>query len=120
MLGEMEKLCNTIGVFNDGNMVELKTMVELLEGSENSQKLKFTVDYPNFAGKVIVNELKYKVNLAGSSILVYTNRENLSKVNETLKKYNISIFKIEIITKTLEQVFAEILERKALNKNWIQ
>lgn len=120
MLGEMEKLCNTIGVFNDGNMVELKTMVELLEGSENSQKLKFTVDYPNFAGKVIANELKYKVNLAGSSILVYTNRDNLTKVNQTLKKYNISIFKIEIITKTLEQVFAEILERKALNKNWIQ
>ena len=120
MLGEMEKLCNTIGVFNDGNMVELKTMVELLEGSENSQKLKFTVDFPNFAGKVIANELKFKVNLAGSSILVYANRENLPKVNEILKKYNISIFKIEIVTKTLEQVFAEILERKALNKNWIQ
>lgn len=119
MLGEMEKLCNTIGVFNNGNMVELKTMVELLQGSENSQKLKFTVDYPNFAGKVVANELKYKVNLAGNSILVYTPKDNLAKINSLLQKYNITIFKIEIVTKTLEQIFAEILERKALNKNWI-
>lgn len=119
MLGEMEKICNTIGVFSEGNMVELKTMVQLLEGSTNSQKLKFTVDYPNFAGKIIAEELKFKVSLAGNAILVYTNKSNLQKITNTLKKYELSIFKIEIITKTLEQVFAEILERRALGKSWL-
>lgn len=119
MLGEMEKICNTIGVFDEGNMVELKTMVELLEGSTNSQKLKFTVDYPNFAGKVVTEELKFKASLAGGAIMVYTGKSDIQKISDTLKKYDIHIFKIEIITKTLEQVFAEILERKALGKSWI-
>ena len=38
--------------------------------------------------------MKYKVNLAGSSILVYTTKDNLAKVNSLLQKYNISVFKI--------------------------
>ena len=36
----------------------------------------------------------------------------ISKLTETLVKYKISIFGIDVIYKTLEQVFMEILNKK--------
>ena len=71
-------------------------------------------------GKIVLNELKHKVSVAGNSIIVYTAEESLAKIIERLKAYHISIFKIEYITKSLAQVFNEILQRKVIDKNWLE
>ena len=119
MLGEMEKVCDTVCIMNNGQIQTTRTLAEIKNEKESAKKLKITVDYPNFAGKIILNELKYKVNIAGNAIIVYTGEEMLPKIVERLKSYKISIFNIEFITKSLEQVFDEIIQRKAINKNWL-
>ena len=119
MLGELEKFCDVICVMANGQVQTIKTIAELNNENEYSKKLKITVDYPNFAGKIIFNELKYKVNIAGNAIIVYTNEDALPKIVERLKFYKLSIFNIEVVSKSLEQIFDEIIERKAINKNWL-
>lgn len=120
MLGEMEKLCHTIAVMNSGQLLELKSLAELKNSDDASKKLKITVDYPNFAGKILITEFKLKVNVAGNSIIVYNvNEKDADKLVSKLKFYKISVFKVESISKSLEQIFLEILERKAINKNWV-
>lgn len=120
MLGEMEELCDVIAVMNNGQIEDIKTIAQLKDQSEYDKKLQITVDYPNFAGKIVLNELKHKVSVAGNSIIVYTAEESLAKIIERLKAYHISIFKIEYITKSLAQVFNEILQRKVIDKNWLE
>lgn len=120
MLGEMEDLCSTIGVMNNGQMVEIKTIGEIKSSSESSKKIKITIDYPNFAGKIIINEFKLKTSVAGNSIIVYNSDEKiLERIVQRFATYKINVFKIEYITKSLEQIFAEIIFRQKNNKNWM-
>lgn len=116
MLGEMEQLCDTVGIINNGQLIEVKSINQLREGQESSKKIKVKVDCPNFAGKIIMNELHLKVDVAGDSIIVHTGEKNITKITEKLLKYKISIFGIEVVTKSLEEIFTDIIKRKNLGK----
>ncbi len=109
MLGEMEQLCDTIAIINNGKLIETKTLKQLQEGQENSKKIKITVNAPNYAGKIIINELRYKVEIAGNSVVVYANQSEVPKITNKLISYGVSIFGIEYIYKSLEQIFMEII-----------
>lgn len=119
MLGEMEHLCDTVCIINQGSVLEVKTLNQLKEGQENGKRIKIMVDYPNFAGKVILNELHLPVDIAGNCIVVKTNDSNINKITEKLISYNISIFGIETVYKPLEDVFLEIINNKNKGNNSI-
>ncbi len=120
MLGLMEQVCQSIAIINSGAILEIRNMDALRLESDKNQKLAITVDYPNFAGKIILNEFNCKVQVCGNKILVYNTEEYLQKMLERLKNYNISIFHVEIIKKSLEQLLEEVLQRKAMNKSWVE
>ena len=119
MLGEMEMLCDTYGVINNGQLLEVKTIGQLREGIENTRKIKIAVDYPNFAGKVIVTELRHKVEVVGNSILVHAPKSEINRITAKLISYKIAIFGIEFVTKSLEQIFLEIIDKKNKGKSSI-
>ena len=119
MLGEMELLCDTYGVINNGQLLEVKSIGQLREGLENTRRIKFTVDYPNFAGKIVVNELRYQVEVVGNSILVHAPKAEINKITAKLLSYKITLFGIEFVTKSLEQIFLEIIDKKNKGKSGI-
>lgn len=116
MLAEMEQLCDTVGIINNGKIVEIKSLHQLKEGMENDKKIKVKVDVPNFAGKIVINELRLKAEVAGDSIIVHTTEKDVPKITEVLTKYKVSIFGIETVTKSLEEIFTEIIRKKNLGK----
>ena len=119
MLAEMENLCDTIGVINNGELLEVKTINQLREGVKGSRRIKYTVDYPNFAGKVISSELKFKCDIAGNSVIIHADDDKIAPIAKILVKYNISIFGVEMISKSLEEVFMQIIERKTKGRTSI-
>lgn len=112
MLGEMEHLCDTICILNKGSVLEVKTLNQLKEGQADSKKVKISVDYPNFAGKIIINELHLPVDVAGNCVVVKADESSINKITEKLISYNISIFGIETVYKPLEEVFLDIISAK--------
>ena len=116
MLGEMELLCDTVGIINNGHLIEVKSINQLRQGQENSKRIRIKVDVPNFAGKVIINELRMNVDVAGDSIIVHASEKDITKITEKLIKYKISIFGIEVVTKSLEDIFTDIIKKKNLGK----
>ena len=119
MLSDMEQICDTIGIINNGQILEIKNINDLRENIEEFKRVQIKVDYPNFAGKVIINELHLKVELAGNRILVYTTEDKISDITQKLIDYNISIFGIEIVSKSLEEIFLEIVNSKTKGKTSI-
>ncbi len=119
MLGEMEMLCDTYGIINNGQLLEVKTIGQLQQGIQGSQRIKIIVDYPNFAGKIVVNEFRYKVEIVGNSILVSAPKSAISKITNRLVAYKISLFGIEFVTKSLEQLFLDIIDKKNKGKSGI-
>lgn len=112
MLAEMEQLCDTLAVINNGQLIELKTIRQLKEGIIGSKRIKFKVDYPNFAGKVVINEFRYKVDVAGNSIFVSAGEDQVSEISKRLLENGLSIFGVEFITKSLEDIFIELIKQK--------
>ena len=117
MLGEMELLCDTIGIINKGYLIEQKTINQLKQGQESSKRIRIKVGTPNFAGKIILNELHFKVDIAGNSVIVHTNEKYITQITEKLIKYKILIYGIEIITRSLEDIFMEIINKKNSGNN---
>lgn len=117
ILAEMEQLCDTVGIIDGGKIVEVKTVEQLKKGADLAQKVCIKVDYPNFAGKLVMIKYKVPVYLAGNTIIFEMNEKNVPEITSTLIKEGISIFGISTITKSLEEVFTEIINKKKSKSN---
>ena len=113
MLADMQQICDSIAIINNGQLVEMQNLNTLNSMLDDNRRIQIKVDYPNFAGKVIVNEMKLKVEIAGNRVLVYSTEDKINDITKKLTKYNISIFGIEIVSKTLEEMFIEIINNKS-------
>jgi len=116
MLSDMEQICDTVGIINNGQLLEIKPISDLRDSIDGAKRILIKVDYPNFAGKIIVNELQIKTEVAGNRILVNAGEDKISIVTQKLIKYNINIFGIDMITKNLEQIFLEIINNRTKGK----
>ncbi|MBQ7352121.1 MAG: ABC transporter ATP-binding protein [Clostridia bacterium] len=116
MLSDMEQICDTIGIINNGQLLEIRSITSLRESIEGAKRIQIRVDYPNFAGKILVNELQIKADIAGNRVLAYTTEDKITEITQRLLNYGISIFGIEIVSKSLEQIFLEIINNKTRGK----
>ncbi len=115
ILSEMELLCNTVGIIDKGKIIETKTLEQIKKGLQDEQKICIKVDYPNYAGKVIMHHYKIPVNVAGNTIIFNLDDRLIPQATTLLIKAGLSIFGISTINKTLEEVFLEILNKKRDN-----
>jgi ABC-2 type transport system ATP-binding protein len=113
MLADMEQICDTIGIINNGQLLEIRSITSLRESIDGAKRIQIKVDYPNFAGKILVNELQIKCDIAGNRVLAYTTEDNITRITQKLVNYGISIFGIEIVSKSLEQIFLEIINNRS-------
>ena len=115
ILSEMEQLCDTIAIIDGGKILRINTMDQIKKGIENKQKLCIKCDYPNYAGKLIILNYRIPVNLAGKTIIFKMPESKIPEITSLLVKEGISIFGVNTITKSLEDVFTDILEEKDNN-----
>jgi len=116
MLSDMEQICDTIGIINNGQLLEIRSITSLRESIEGAKRIQIKVDYPNFAGKILVNSMQIKVDIAGNRVLAYTTEDKITEITQKLISNGISIFGIEIVSKSLEQIFLEIINNKTNGK----
>lgn len=119
MLSDMEQICDTIGIINNGQLIETKSMTNLMESVEGTQRIQIKVDYPNYAGKILINEMQLKCDLAGNSLLVHANEDQINEITQKLLGYGITIFGIDVISKSLEEIFLDIINNKTKGKTSI-
>lgn len=112
ILSEMEQLCDTVGIIDGGKLIEVKTIEQLKKGIEKQNKVCIKVDYPNFAGKLIIINYKVPVYLAGNTIIFEMSERKIPAVTSMLIKEGISIYGISTITKSLEEVFTDLVSKK--------
>ncbi len=113
ILAELEMICDTIAVIKDGKIIELKSLEKLKQGNNaDVQNIALKVDYPNYAGKLIYQRYNVSVELAGSEIIFPCPEKSVPDVIAFLISKRLSIFNMRTITKSLEQVFMDIINNK--------
>lgn len=109
ILAELEQICDTIAIIKDGSIVELKSLKELQKSANEGNKIAIKVDYPNFAGKLIIQKFGINVEVAGSEVVCFAPEKEAPSLMNYLISKNISVFNVRAVTKTLEQIFMDIV-----------
>jgi len=111
ILAEMELICDKIGIIDNGMIVENKTMEELQKGINSSIKISIKVDYPNYAGKILLDEYKNNVFCIGNKVVIEATNEDIPKIASLLTKKGISIYGITSVYRRLEDIYLDIVNR---------
>lgn len=108
-LTELEQICNQVAVIRSGKLLSFRNMNDIHEEIENNQKISLHVNYPHYAGQLLQRKYNFKVKVAGNSIIVPIAEKHLASVITYLTYKHIKIYKTTKITKSLEQIYFELL-----------
>ena len=115
ILAEMELMCDTIGIMNNGKIIEIKTVDQIKKGGHSQPKIEIAVNFPNFAGKLLMNKYNLEhIEIVKNVITVPLAEDNIPAIIQMLVVNGVDIYKINSVTKTLEEEFLETINLKAL------
>lgn len=111
ILSEMELICDRVGIIDNGMIIESKTIEELQTGIKDSVKVAIKVDYPNFAGKLLLDELGLAPLIAGNKVIVETKNDDIPKLATFLTSKGVAIYGINTVYRKLEDIFLDIISK---------
>lgn len=111
ILSEMELICDRVGIIDNGMIIESKTIEELQVGVKDNVKVAIKVDYPNYAGKLLLEEFKLSPMIAGNRVIVETKNETIPQLASYLTNKGLSIYGISTVYRKLEDIFLEIISK---------
>jgi hypothetical protein len=95
---------------------ENKTMEELQQSIDSKVKVSIKVDYPNFAGKVLLDNNYTNVFCVGNKVVVETSNEQIPLIASLLTKKGISIYGINTMYRSLEDIYLDIVNKGKAQK----
>ena len=111
-LSDIEKLCDTVAFFDNGTILETRTMNKIKQDLNANSRYRITLNYPNYSAKTIYLKYSIPVEVAGNSLLVPYDKKMLSQIVESLRARDIQIYDIKAESKTLEDIYIDILKSR--------
>lgn len=108
-LAELELVCDEIAIIREGKMIAYKTMKEIKEELESKEKMCLFVNYPNLAGKLLLEKYKINCKVAGNCVIVPIKERDTATIITYLTNNKINIYKTKKIYKSLEEIYFNIL-----------
>ena len=112
ILSEMEALCDTVAIIDFGKLKQIKTIANLSKDLKVKPKIAIKVNYPNFVGKLIMNQFKFHCEVAGQNVICDMEEKDIPKVTSYLISKIVPIFGIASVSKSLEQIFMDVVNNK--------
>lgn len=111
ILSEMEQICDTFAVVDNGRILQIRSIDDSQNSSDKDKHIAISVNYPNYACKTINTEFGIFPEIAGNCVLIPYDQKLLEKVIQVLRNKNIAIYDTKIETKTLEELYLDILKK---------
>ena len=108
LLSEMELMCDRVGIIQNGKLVRIQDMKEMLEdGSDSVIALNVA---PIESAKLYLESLdsKYKPKIVDKEIEIIENIENIPELVEKLVNQELKIYGIRKVQRSLEDKFLEM------------
>ena len=110
LLSEIDKIVTHIGIINRGRMV-FEGSIKELEEHKKSQSIIVIETNDNVASKELLNNMFLCKYITGRQIeVIYSNKDQVASICKTLVIAGIDIYKIEVVDRSLENVFLELIK----------
>ncbi len=112
ILAEMELICDTICIIDNGKIVKLKTVDQMKHGDKYGQKIAVSVNFPNYAGKLIMQNFNPShIEIVKNTMTISLSEDHIPAIINLLVSHGIDIYSISAVVKTLEEVFLETINQ---------
>jgi ABC-2 type transport system ATP-binding protein len=113
-LSEMELMCDTIAIISNGKLEKIRA-IDQIKRYNDTQQVYIKVNFPNYAGKLIMSEFHpEKISIIKNTLTINISHDKIPEISKLLMNNEIDIYSINAITKTLEDVFLDTINKKAL------
>lgn len=107
LLSEMELMCDRIAIIQNGKLIDVKNIKELVNDVEHLNVL-FEVDAPAEVQAMLANKLEKEIRIVEGGVSVQTTREQIPSINQYLVESQVPVYGIKVLTKSLEDKFLEM------------
>ena len=108
ILSEMELLCDSYAIIDNGRILELKSK-NSASGAKTKQ-ISISVNYPNYACKIIHEEFELSPEIAGNCVIIPFDQNLYKKIVKVLQQKNVAVFGARVESKSLEELYLNILK----------
>lgn len=103
LLSEMELMCDTVAVIQQGRLIDVRSLHDQDAVANEQRKTMFEVSDPERA-----RELIGQGQIMDGHLLLDIDRDTAAAINERLVLSGISVYRIAVVTRTLEDQFIEM------------
>lgn len=109
LLSEMELMCDRVGIIQNGTLVDIQTLNDMLQDEKKASIVSFDVS-PLEEAKRILNSLSsnYNAEIKGDELEITAETEDIPSIVEKLVEEKIKIYGINKTTGNLEAKFLEV------------
>lgn len=108
ILSEMQELCDRVGIMVRGRLVGIKEASEIEDNASGKSVLYVLCDKPELACKLVESNFECQTKLENDKLYIKINTESIAKINKLLIENEIEVSAINIIKRTLEDVYREM------------
>ncbi|MBR4003972.1 MAG: ABC transporter ATP-binding protein [Clostridia bacterium] len=113
-LSEMELMCDTVGIISAGRIEKIRAIDQLKKYNDN-QQVYLKVNFPNYAGKLIIGKFNpEKITIIKNTLTVNISHDKIPDITSLLVSNGIAVYSANAVVKTLEDVFLETINKRAL------
>lgn len=109
ILAEMQNLCDTIGIIDNGVLVKTDKIDAFTQGSIGFGSQYIKCNAPNFAGKIIQEKFKIPVKICNNKVLFTTDETTIANIIIDLTHKKVSVFGVGNVDASLEDVFLTVV-----------
>ncbi|MFJ7950671.1 ABC transporter ATP-binding protein [Lysinibacillus sp. NPDC096418] len=110
LLSEIDQMATQVGIISEGNLI-FQDSIEVLRNKNDSQ-IRVRVNDAIKAKSILENKFDYNIQLDPNSNLILNKADDkhISLVNNILVESNLSVYRIEEVKSSLEDVFLNIIK----------
>ncbi|MGE7941112.1 ABC transporter ATP-binding protein [Lysinibacillus xylanilyticus] len=110
LLSEIDQMATQVGIISDGNLI-YQDSIEVLRNMDNPH-IKIRVNDSNKAKSILEEKTNYhnEVDKNGDLLINKIDDDHISVINSILVYSNISVYRIEEVRSSLEEIFLNIIK----------
>lgn len=109
ILSEMQNLCDTIGIIDNGVLLEINNIDKIKQSATTYGSVYIKCNAPNFAGKIIEKEFSLPVKICNNKVLFTADETTIAKIIINLTEKKISVFGAGEVDASLEDIFLNVV-----------
>ncbi|MGC8229990.1 ABC transporter ATP-binding protein [Pseudobacillus badius] len=112
LLSEIDQMATQVGIISEGNLI-FQDSIEVLRNKNDSQ-IRIRVDDASKAQNILRDKFAYNIELDTDNSLIINNTddEHISSLNHLLVDFNLSVYRIEEVKSSLEDVFLNMIKEE--------